>query len=149
MRCFNKTLIAFLLIVAIPVQGFAATAMGMCATNHHSGAVTAQATHHHAPNQKQAHAQAHSHAHSHANQHAAQMHHELVSNEQVVATSTSDLGHGKCSACASCCVALAIVSQLPVAQNASAPTLAIPFVAATFSNHISDGLDPPPRSNLA
>ena len=49
MRFLNKTLLAWLLIVAIPAQGFAAAAMQMCVPGRHGTpvVVAVQNNHHH------------------------------------------------------------------------------------------------------
>ncbi len=141
MRFLNKTLLAWLLIVAIPAQGFAAAAMQMCVPGRHGTpvVVAVQNNHHHSATN-----------HDHASVIQAAHEHNDQATDVTVATDTkSEQGQGKCSACASCCVAPAIVSRLVIGVSPTSTTSLIPFASTSFLSHISDGLDPPPRSILA
>ena len=137
MRFLNKTLLAWLLIVAIPAQGFAAAAMQMCVPGRHGAAV--QNVHHHS---------AKNHDHVSIIQ-AAHEHDDQATDVTVANDTKNEPGQGKCSACASCCVAPALVSDLSTGVDADIAMSVVPFLTISFVSHISDGLDPPPRPILA
>ena len=121
-----RILVAWLVLLAFPFQGFAAVTMAMCAGGHHAPQAATQ--------QHDAHA-GHDHA-SHA--HAAQ-----ASDDQ--AQPLPDAAH-KCSICASCChgVALTPSGAWPQLVPLERATLAEPFVAVRAA--AGEVPDKPPRS---
>ncbi|MBA2673795.1 hypothetical protein [Ramlibacter sp.] len=143
---FLRVLLAWLVMLAVPVQGFAATSMLMC---------DGGAGHHAAAQSKANRATAHDHGkHDHAG-HAihADAGHDHASHDQGHAKQAkaeikkaSDLQQ-KCSVCASaCCHAVAITSTA-VLQSASAlPLIRIvePFVA--IHSRATTVPDKPPRA---
>ena len=114
-----------LLVLALPAQGLAAARMMFCVPAQH------QTQDPHADHALVAHAHA-DHGTGHAD------------------TSTqAKTNHSKCSACASCSGAMAIVSA-PLIFSAS--PAAPPYVSGalpSYGGHMPDRLDRPPRSTLA
>ena len=122
-----------LLLVAVPLRGFAGSLMLFC-DSHENGApaVTAQQ----APDPAADH---HGHAHEESDNGIAPHAHE------------SDAGHDHasgfasvCSLCASCCTAAGLTSQ-PILTGFGVPReSAIPFFAYQVSDFVPDHLDRPP-----
>ena len=142
---FRKALM-WLLLLALPLQGFAAATMINCGPNHHrmfSAAVTDRIESHH-------HAAVEPHQHSMG---MADDHREMVGEAGTTDLPSvhhlDKLSKFKCSACAACCIgaalptaALAIASVPPAMMTAS-------FVPTLHADFLADGLDPPPRLLLA
>lgn len=156
MRFLDRILFVWLLMLAIPLQGFAATAMIFCTPSHHSttnvvvGKVasatleaTEHAAHHHANGAHSSHHEDKSSAYASSNN----------SDDTTIKTNTplkiEKHGDSKCSACAACCASSAIVCSTlvnPVATTGSEP---IPFTLESFFSYVPEGSDPPPRPILA
>ncbi|MGY4830446.1 hypothetical protein ACVNIS_17885 [Sphaerotilaceae bacterium SBD11-9] len=126
-----RTLLMCLLMLALPVQGWAMQRMLFCTPDPHAvvhaPAEMEHSAHHHMD---------HSKADASVAAADAQPHH-------------ADAGHGKCSACASCCTGLALLATaLAFGATPPAPT----YTAAVFtghSGHVPHRLDRPPRSTRA
>jgi hypothetical protein len=151
-----RTFLMWLMMLAIPVQGFAASAMLHCGPGHQrqqqqaAHAIGGPATGGH-----EAHAAHHA---GHDGQHAQAAHHGISAaagdSASVASADGADggtsppLSAAKCSACAYCCHSLAIMvtpHTIGVATPDSAPEAAVPpRVEAT----VLDGLDRPPRPLL-
>lgn len=143
MSKFLRIALAWLLAVALPIQGYAAQAMMLCGPAHHQSA----ATHEHGTRD-------HGNASMHEDHHSMAMQDEAApptaDGAQDHQGKTFKSGHaGKCSACASCCsaaaIATAVVSVDVIPQHA-------PVVATIPVGHAHDslgGLDRPPRNLLA
>ena len=141
-----RTIFAWLLLLAIPVQGFAATAMLSCVPSHHhaiaqmddalsniitSGDHAAQAEHHHTE-------------HAFAN---------LAAQNEVASFDTPQkdgkVGAAKCNMFASCCIVSIIASPQSLATIAVTSLAPIAFVQTAFISHKPERLDPPPKSHFA
>lgn len=163
-----RTVLIWLLVLALPAQGAAAATMAFCNPNHHSAGITAD------PYQigtadpglgSQQHAHAHAvapdlalHAHWHAapqgtgdDGHAMSRGNSDTRADKVSSSgdlSAAKLAHAdkhKCSACASCCSAAVIGSTvLKVPAPGLTPTVFI-SVVPTVAKFSSDGPDRPPR----
>lgn len=149
----TRALLAFVLALAIPLQGFAAASMLLCGPGHAQAAAPMVASPHAAE------ADAHHHGTGVAHGHAASDHHASASAaiaqdapaHAVVVDGASKhapakLLTGKCSICASCCSGSAIVSApyaLPLVVTASELTVepASILVGVTLSR-----LERPPRT---
>ncbi|MBI1773665.1 MAG: hypothetical protein HYR68_15225 [Burkholderiales bacterium] len=120
------------MFVAIPFQGFAAAAMVNCNTEHHHVLPGEQHDHDHAQVGQ------HEHHHSGADKNSD----HAVSKTSPVTKTMKD----KCSACASCCVGAALVtnSALPPVSTPSSEKISLVF--SSHFGHISDGLERPPRA---
>lgn len=136
----------WLLLFALPLQGFAAATMLNCGPNHHrmwEASIGIQVD---------------------SSDHAALGHHphpkDVADPDEMVASGDhadggsslhhmSKLSKFKCSACAACCMGVAMPSS-PLAflsfPPASAPT---PNISAPHVDFVSNGLDRPPRLFLA
>lgn len=129
-----RTILVWLLVVALPAQGALAATMAFCGPDHHERAVAA--AHHDGG------------AHSH---HAAAGHHD----ESAQAADTASPGKfaqsdvQKCSVCAVCCSAAAMhdmTPRLPVLEPAHADFAPLYAVVEPFS---VDGPERPPRRLVA
>jgi hypothetical protein len=136
-----RTLLIWLLVSAVSVQGAAAATMAFCGSNHHGGGspqVEGSAT-----------------AAEHSHHEDALAGHQLdadISADVVGADDVSAVGKAtqaakqKCSACASCCSLSAILTTVPVVPATdSAPTVFI-TVVPTVDAFAADGPDRPPRN---
>jgi hypothetical protein len=142
-----RFLLLWLMLLALPMQGFAAAGMLFCGPGHHGAtpqAISALADH---PDG----AMAHSHQHgatATSDQHSAQAHHATPEKPQSDPLKLDKVGADKCSVCSACCNAAA----MPVA---AATTLAIapqagPIAAdsVSFAGFIEGQLERPPRPIL-
>lgn len=119
--------------MAIPLQGFAAASMMLCAAEHHQVSVAqiSQAGEHDVNNED--------------HKHHAQTY-EADAQSSDPATTQHHASNDKCSACAACCVGAAILTSYlasPISRPASEK------IDMTFSSHlgyISDSLERPPRA---
>jgi len=129
MNRFVQFALACLLALALPVQGFAAQAMLFCAPVSSS-----------APQDDR-----HMGSHDHHAQ-AADAHHAQQGDAQ-----SSDMdpaksqGHGKCSACASCCSAAALMSGLPSLAVMPLHQALSSSLPRGLERVMTGGIDRPPR----
>ena len=143
MSVFVRTLLMWLLMLAVPVQGAAAATMAFCGPNDHGAgqAVSAGADHAHPDGEG-----------SEGDHHHAQEAHDEDASPSPQAAPHAKFVHAakhKCSACASCCAAAA----LPSASAAFEPPLLgnsfLPLVSRSVVLLPADGLERPPRFVLA
>ena len=145
-----RTLLIWLLVLAVPAQGAAAATMAFCGPNHHGGAAAT-----HAGQMQMAraeHVQPQSHAQgAHGNHDEA----TAVPDDSADAGKFAAPATGvhaekqKCSACASCCSFGAILnSVLTVPAPDLTPTV-FSVVVPTVDAFAVDGPDRPPRIVLA
>ncbi len=139
-----RTLLIWLLVLAVPAQGAAAAAMAFCGPNHHgSGSARAEVS-------------AAVSKHSHHGD--AESVHEVRTGASATMAAADDAQAGatvshaakqKCSACASCCSMGAILTAVPVIPTTdSAPTV-FTTVVPTVDAFAADGPERPPRNVLA
>ena len=143
-----RTLLVWLLVLAVPAQGAAAATMAFCGPNHHGGA-TASSAAPAAPAEQADH---------HGSAEGATGHHDMSSQadeDDAALASPATFSQGKhtvqqkCSACAFCCSFGAILSPMPaVPVPAVAPTV-FDTVVLTVSALAADGPNRPPRFVLA
>lgn len=136
MNRFLKTLLLWLLLAALPLQGMAAalqTACGPTERNGSSGTAASMPSHHH---------------HDGDTGHAHVADGDTASESPTSSDKSSDAGHthSGCSACASCCVGAAAppsTLDLPAVHGDSLPVVIspIPLVAGV----VPGGLERPPR----
>ena len=141
-----RTLLIWLLVLAVPAQGAAAATMAFCGPNHHGGG------------SPRAEVSATSSEHSHHGD--AMAGHELdatadaaavvaSADEVSVVVKASQAAKQKCSVCASCCSLGAILTTVPVVPATdSAPTV-FTTVVPTVGAFAADGPDRPPRYVVA
>lgn len=141
-----RTLLIWLLVLAVPAQGAAAATMAFCGPNHHGGESTS------APLDLSSNASEHSHHGDAAPVHevdAEASADAVIADDSSVIVKASHAAKQKCSACASCCSLGAILTTVPVIPVAdSAPTV-FATVVPTVDAFAADGPDRPPRIVLA
>ncbi|MDO9074658.1 MAG: hypothetical protein Q7U73_15470 [Rubrivivax sp.] len=143
-----RTLLIWLLVLAVPAQGAAAATMAFCGPNHSRGAVSVQVQ----PAVPAA------HAHQPGNAAATPDHHSVAavadedpsaSERSTTAAKVSHASKHKCSACAACCSGSAIMnSVLVVPAPVFTPTV-FSAVMPSVDTFAADGPDRPPRFVLA
>ena len=139
-----RTLLIWLLALALPAQAVAAATMAFCGPQHAHEAVAAQP--HSATPAQHAHDEAGGPNHSHADAGLAAG--ELAAPADASAEPGS-AGKPKCSACASCCSAGAI-AQTPLSVPSAAPGRAeFSDLVTGVSTLALAGPERPPRSPLA
>jgi hypothetical protein len=139
-----RTLLIWLLVLALPAQGAMAATMAFCGPNHHAAAYAAaaklgaQAEHEH-----------HEHA-THAAIHVADgQDSETASVESATPEPFAQSDMQKCSVCASCCSAAAIQSTVAKLPSFEPAATVFATVAAAVEPFAADGPDRPPRHLLA
>ena len=148
----TKNLFTWLLLLAVPLQGYAASTMLICGQGHHASAsrTTARVAEQNATSAaNHDHSAAHQDHASHAHQHIkSQFDLENAASPQDHALTKVKGKHlsGKCSVCASCCGSAAMISTfvLPPLERASSMVEPLPLP------HIVDitihGFERPPRA---
>ena len=148
MELLIRTLLVWLLVLAVPAQGMAATTMALCGPNHHGGTAASTVL------------QPANAAHSEAlgSTRDAHDHHGMQAMADEARPSNADRGahqpvahtsKQKCSACASCCSIGAILhAVVSVPAPVLTPTL-FSVVVPSVGAFAVDGPDRPPRSFLA
>jgi hypothetical protein len=136
---FNRLLLAWLLLLALPLQGFAGARMPLC----NAGGAPTQA----AP------------AHAASHDHAAMLRAQAAGHHAVHAGAHDGAGpdqaspgkHGaKTGACASCCIGAALAPALPVPPVPERPvSVPIPFFAGHLPSVDPVLPDRPPQAALA
>ena len=149
LRCF----VMWLLVFALPVQGFAASTMLLCSAGHHGTAPASKGGHDHA---------SHGHMVTHGAQVASVGSGSLAQHDHAAQATAADQESpvsplvakhakvsGKCSACAACCT-VAFLPTTVVPFTVPAPGHVLPVVELiTRSGFIADGPERPPRLHLA
>ena len=118
-----KFLLTCLMLVAIPLQGFAGMAAGACGGNH-SGVVGS--------------------AHSHQSENAAGDHGHASGHAQAL-KSVGEPVHSKSSACGSCCVAAAIQAEVLATVDQTPQQANFPDLSSHHLSPALGGLDRPPQ----
>lgn len=143
---FVRTLLIWLLVLAVPAQGAAAATMAYCSPNHDDGGNAAAA-------QVEALGEHEHHRfgaqHDHPGAGAQPSDSATTEADASVPTKFVQSDSRKCTACASCCSAAAILNTvLDVPVPASAPTVFV-AVVPTIDVFIADGPERPPRAFFA
>lgn len=142
-----RTLLMWLLVLAVPVQGTAAATMAFCGSNHHGAG---QAAHLEQPT-----AAVHVHEHhddADGDHHHAQAAHDEDATATAQAAPHAKLVHAdkhKCSACASCCTVAALPSAIKAFQPDLLADSFLPLVPRGVTLLLPGGLERPPRFVLA
>lgn len=134
MRAAVRFLLTIMLLLALPLQGYAAASMLRCAPSHHGHHGMAQAEQ---PDHAMHHGEAAGAGHD--------LHH---ASDDVDVHGTS---HGKygCSACAACCVGGALTASVQIVSTSSQLHERPLPAGAYFATFITDGPERPPRTVLA
>ena len=140
-RRFQSVLV-WLVLLALPLQGLAAATMINCGPNHHRMLAASVA----ASTESRDHAMRGHHPHETGA--AGDQHANAIGDDEHGASSVHHLDKlmkFKCSACAACCMGAALpTAALVIASFPPAMTTAV-FVPAAHVDFVSDGLDRPPR----
>lgn len=166
-----RTLLIWLLALALPAQGVAAATMVFCGPNHHGAGPVAHSQHANAEhahrgsaaqqNRTQlgaSHAEHHGaqngaqNGAQHGAQHAGAAQADEGSSSVEVAKAPAKLKQAdsqKCSACASCCSAAAILSSAPSVAAPDFSATVFATVEPSVDPFAADGPDRPPRIVLA
>lgn len=132
--------LTWLLLVALPLQGYAAGSMLFCG----AGAATPGTVEHRHEAQD-----GHGAHHHDAATAVAASAFDTVDRDDQPAPSLHEVMHGKCSVCSSCCSAAALPSA-PIATTSETPRAApLPDLEHANPGHGSARLERPPRLNLA
>lgn len=137
-RALNTVMI-WLMLAALPLQGVAAVAKSTCGPRHHAMMVAGTPDHHH------------NHADV-ANHDGQANHHSAASLDQAQHGSDGDVTAkaSSCSACSACCIgAAAPPSDVSLPPKPMASDAIAVFPAVAFIDHIPAGLERPPRYSLA
>jgi hypothetical protein len=136
---WRRRLLIVLLVLALPLQGYAAASMLGCAPVPPSPAAHEQDAH-------AAHAAHASHKHgagvSLAEGHAP--HHTAASADEDNAHAVS--GGGKCSQCAVCSVGVALLPALPLLDATAAPQSVVRQPSRLPAAFLTGGIERPPRT---
>ena len=149
MKRFVRCFVMWLLVLALPVQGFAASTMLLCGAGHHGTVQATEGGHDHASHMHMGAQDVSAVSESAAHDHAADtpLSHEDSAFSPLTAKHANVMG--KCSACAACCT-VAFLPTNVIAFTAPAPSRVLPVVElTTHAGFIADGLERPPRLPLA
>ena len=148
MNFLIRTLLIWLLVLAVPAQGAAAATMAFCGPDHHSAGAAAQ-MHSTGPADHAHHGGTAATKHEHPQIAAPADEHSSTSAVSAASAKVSDANKHKCSACASCCSIGAILSSLlAVPAPVFTPTV-FSAVVPSVDTLAADGPDRPPRIVLA
>lgn len=139
-----KTFLLWLLVLSLPVQGYAAATTAVCGTMHgdasSKGASIAPHSHEGMPHSHQAH-------HHDSDEQGGVVQHDADSSHASAAKSNAHAD--KCSTCQSCCVGLGMIAQglawHPPLDNTELPAASL---IVSFTGFIPQGLERPPRTLL-
>lgn len=142
-----RTLLIWLLVLALPAQAVAAVSMVHCDRNHHDAEDTSFVR----LNARSEHHQSEAKSPSAQNRLAAAVpgKQEVVSSSAVGAPKPFHVGKEKCSACASCCSAAAIICASVVVPAIDVTGAAFAADLPVVDSFRADGPERPPKSLLA
>ena len=156
-RAFRAILV-WVMVIAMPLQGVAASAMVLCGPLHDGagrahGAHGVQApAHGSSPVERHVRTHAADEAHTHAQHSAGDPAHadpEATADVDTAADFAPHHGKHGCSVCASCCIALALPASF-VLPGVAGPAHAVhASLDAPVASPPLSGLDRPPRTDLA
>lgn len=140
-----KTAMLWLLALALPVQGFAAVTQSSCAPQMQHVLAESAAM----KSSVQSHHQTSTAEHQHHQMNMLADHAANVDTSALTDHQTNSHAKVKCSACATCCIGIAmlpVMPQLPAFPIASSPIVS--SLSSLFPGHIPDGLKRPPKFSL-
>ncbi|MBK4738819.1 hypothetical protein [Noviherbaspirillum pedocola] len=134
MNRFLKTLLLWLLLAALPVQGMAAAAMAACGSTGHGGAETALSVEHH------------QHEASMAMSNQGMPHDHTVSDPAMHKAHHVKHGASVCGTCANCCPGALALSLAPISMPQRAAAFALPaYPSPLLTSFIPSALERPPK----
>ncbi|HYD75682.1 hypothetical protein [Ramlibacter sp.] len=128
-----RTLLAWLLLAALPLQGFAAATTLLCGPAHHAATASAGATAAH-------HAASDGHGHAHEAQAF-----ESDADADATTSTATDIGHS-CNLCAAACHGLGVASQPSRFAPADAPQVLLTEAFQRLASRPAPVPDKPPRA---
>ncbi|MDE2598426.1 MAG: hypothetical protein KGL40_02255 [Rhodocyclaceae bacterium] len=124
-----KRLILWIMLIALPLQSYAAAAMMHCAPRHEAAAQVS--VHHHDDNDGMA-------MHKHADDGASK------------ASGAHSAANSKCSACSTCClVGMAATNSIAVAPTLDGTPVLVPHPELALPSVVLEGQKRPPRPSIA
>ena len=148
----TKNLFTWLLLLAVPLQGYAASTMLICGQGHHASAsrMTARIAEQNATSAaNHDHSAAHQDHASHAHQHIkSQFDLENAASPQDHASTKVNGKHlsGKCSMCAFCCGGAAMISTFTLPPLERSSSMVEPLPQRLIVGVTVHGLERPPRA---
>ncbi len=148
MRLLFRTLLIWLMVLAVPAQGAAAAAMVYCGPNHHGETAATEASQ----------TMAAERANHHGSAASVDAHHETAAQADDGNSATAEAAASvqgsysvkqKCSACASCCSVSAILNTVVTIPASAATATVFSAVVPTVEAFAVGGPDRPPRIVLA
>ncbi|WP_332814033.1 hypothetical protein [Ramlibacter sp.] len=133
-----RILLAWLLLAALPLQGFAAATTLLCGPAHH-GPVAAAGSHH-------ATADGHDHGQDHGHGHAAAPHADAPGAGAEAATLSSIAAGHSCNLCSAACHGVGLASQPAEVGLADAPRVPLTEAFRGFDSRPAPVPDKPPRA---
>jgi hypothetical protein len=130
-----RTVLVWIVALAMPVQGLAASTMRFCGSSHERMTQSAGADHHEAVT-------------SATHDHAAAAHAANAADPDAAGKFT-DLGQFKCSVCAACCSMLALPAGFALVGDPGLANVMSPAPSVVAPSYLSEGLERPPRAILA
>ena len=144
-----RAMLVWLIVLAMPVQGFAAAGMLHCAVGHGAAAGVAASTAGYSGD-RSAHPEAGAGAHA---QHLGaapigHMHDAATHTSGIQADGPVSSAHG-CSACAACCAVLALPGSIRLTVEPASPSFGPPGSPGVAPSFVPPGLERPPRVHSA
>jgi hypothetical protein len=140
MKSWMRALLLWLMVIAMPVQGLAASLMLFCGPSHQRMVAVVSGE-----PQGSVVAPAHTAPHEATQEHAMAPCHGPTVGE-IADASASLHGDFSCSACAACCAVLALPTRMVLPADPETARAFAASPAALVRSHHPDGLDRPPRS---
>lgn len=141
MKKFNRLILLWLLIMAIPLQGLAVTSMMLCAPEQHQVS-TVQSTHGEQAGE-------HKHGADHLAHEGHVQHeqtHETDGHSSDTVATHQHTSKDKCSSCSACCVGAVLLTSCLATLISRPASEKIDLVFSSHVGHISDSLERPPRA---
>jgi len=145
MRFLLRSLFVWLMALALPLQGMAAAGMQACGPMHERTGSAASASAAHVPGHEHAQFSHSAHA-AHSTDHGDA--HPAAADLSPEDSELPAAGH-QCGACASCCPAVALPSEVAFALASGAGAVVIPAAPARVASFVPPGFERPPRAILA
>lgn len=141
-----RAIVACLLLVAVPLQGYAAASMLFCGAGVPTSAAPA---HHHDGGQVGLPQHDADHGATAVHDLSVTPHADAAASDEGESGSLHGLTHGKCSVCSSCCSAAALPSEAIATSAASPHAPAFPALEHANPDHRPARIERPPRLPLA
>lgn len=149
MKRIVRAVLLWVMVIALPVQGMAASLMTFCGPSHEL-MMQGGASEHHGKQVPHAHDGAEAHLPMSAQSGIGHADAALSDGTAEDAAGLfSFLGQFSCSACAACCSMMGLPANLSLPSQPSSAQSVLAWLAISVQSHLPDGLDRPPRAILA